>query len=129
VAGAQVQDVASLHVSPEPAALPSRLRVAAGAILIVGLASAGGIYLSVGPEAAPNYELEETKQYQRSLELYGGTANVLANDFREWFGSLWYGKQLAVTITVITLVTASSCWLLAHALEAGVFDDGRDDST
>jgi hypothetical protein len=106
---------------------PDRRRFIAAAILIIGLACAGVIYLRAGPDAVSSYEWEETKQYQRTLELYGGTANVVASDFREWFASLWHGQRLAFTVAFITLATAFCCWFLARALEAHLAEDDDGD--
>lgn len=96
----------------------TRLRLIAAAILVIGLSCAGAIYLRAGSGAIPDYEPEETKQYLRALELYGGTANVLATELRHWFGSIWHGTRLAFTVALITLVTAFICWFFSYALEA-----------
>ena len=57
-----------------------RLQMIAVAILIVGLITAIGIYVSAArsTDDMVAYEIEHSKQYQRTLELYGGKANVLA---------------------------------------------------
>jgi hypothetical protein len=46
----------------------------------------------------------DNKKYIHDLQVYGGTANVLAAEFREWFAGLWYGKNLAYTIAVLTIL-------------------------
>jgi len=56
------------------------------------------------PENPLGYDPLQTKQYRHELEVYGGTANVLAAEFREWFTGLWYGTNLAYTIAVLTLI-------------------------
>jgi len=38
---------------------------------------------------------EDSKMYQRDLELYGGKAAVLADEFWRWFVTLWHGTRLA----------------------------------
>jgi hypothetical protein len=82
------------------------LRRLMAAILAVGFASAIIIYLTAGaaPENPLGYEPLETKKYVHDLELYGGKANVLAAEFREWFAGLWYGRNLAYTVAVITVL-------------------------
>jgi hypothetical protein len=100
---------------PQRTGPPTRLRFLAAAILVIGLGCAGAIYLRAGSGAMPAYELEETKPYLRTLELYGGTANVLATEFRHWLSSLWHGQRLAFTVAFLTLVTACICWLLSWA--------------
>jgi hypothetical protein len=49
---------------------------------------------------------EYSKQYLRALELYGGQANVLAYEIREWFVGLWHGKSLACIIAGIAILAA-----------------------
>ena len=74
------------------------------AILVVGLGAAVAVYFinRARPENPFGYDPLETKKYIHDLDLYGGEANVLAAEFREWFAGLWYGRQLAFTIAVIT---------------------------
>ena len=83
-----------------------RLRWVTAAILAVGFASAIIIYLTAGaaPENPLGYEPLQTKKYLHDLELYGGKANVVAAEFREWFAGLWYGTNLAYTVAVITVL-------------------------
>lgn len=86
-----------------------RDRLILTAILVVGLVSAAGIYASaVSAEANPLGDPEDSKQYLREMEVYGGTANVLASDLREGFASLWHGKRLALTIAVLTVASAGA---------------------
>ena len=78
------------------------------AILAVGFAIAAAIFVSA--RAAPGnplgYEPEDTKKYVHDLELYGGKANVLAEQIRHWIGSLWHGRRLAATVACLTIVAA-----------------------
>jgi hypothetical protein len=86
------------------------LYLISGTILVVGLSSAFLMYRAsesqpfgvAGSEAGEGglYELnpEYSKQYLRALELYGGQANVLAYEIREWFVGLWHGKSLAYIV-------------------------------
>jgi hypothetical protein len=81
-------------------------RVIAAAILAAGLGSALVISLTATP-ASPNplgYEPEDSKQYLRQMEVYGGKSNVLASEFRQWFDSLWHGRRLAATVACLTFV-------------------------
>ncbi len=84
----------------------ARLRYGTFAILIVGFAAAIIVFFTAQPpEANPlGYDPLDTKKYLHDLEVYGGKANLLAEEFREWFDSLWHGRQLALTIVVITLL-------------------------
>jgi hypothetical protein len=84
-------------------------------ILLVGLGMAIYIYQSADMDASGvlGYQIiggtvypimpENTKIYRHDLEVYGGKAAVLADEFRRWFIGLWHGKSLAFTIAVITI--------------------------
>jgi hypothetical protein len=96
----------------------ARLRVSALAVLVIGCASAIAIYLTAQPPPGNplGYEPLDTKKYIHDLEVYGGKANVLAAEFREWFDSLWHGKQLALTVAVITVIVAGALRFVATHL-------------
>jgi hypothetical protein len=84
----------------------ARVRQITRAILLAGFAGAAMIYtLNAGPGAGDG-ALERTKLYRHDLEVYGGRANVLADDFREWWSGLWHGRQLAFTVAVLTVLAA-----------------------
>jgi len=95
-----------------------RLRRLTAAILAVCFARALIIYLTAGaaPENPLGYEPLETKRYVHDLELYGGKANVLAAEFREWFAGLWYGRNLAYTVAVLTALVVFVIQFLATPL-------------
>ena len=84
----------------------ARRRFIAIVILVVGFGSALVIYVTATPSPANplGYEPENSKQYLREMEVYGGKANVLASQLRQWFESLWHGKRLAITVVFLTLV-------------------------
>ena len=82
----------------------TRVRIVAAAIVLVGFGAAAGIYRAAEPES--EFELPETKQHLRQLEMYGGTANRVANDFNDWLASLWQGKRRATTVACLSLITA-----------------------
>ena len=84
-----------------------RVRLITRAILAVGFAAAVAVYVlaSARPEDPLNEQLT-SKKYLHDLEVYGGKANVLAAEFRDWFAGLWYGRNLAGTIAVLTVVAA-----------------------
>lgn len=85
------------------------------AILLLGFA--GGLIAYIAAAPAPEnpfgYNPLETKKFRHDLELYGGKANVLAAEFREWFFGLWYGRNLAYSIWVITLLIVVAVRYLA----------------
>ncbi len=86
----------------------ARIRLGTRAILAIGFAAAVVIYLTAQPplENPLGYDPLDTKKYLHDLEVYGGKANVLAAEFREWFDSLWHGERLAFTVAVITVIAA-----------------------
>jgi hypothetical protein len=102
----------------------TRLRVISSAILILGLLGAIVIYWNAvpPPENPLVDQLENSKQYQHQLEIYGGQSNVLASDFRQWFVGLWHGRSLAVTVAFIALLLAAGFRVAAIPLPP--LDDG-----
>lgn len=96
--------------------LQTRLYLASGVIMLVGLGAAAVVYLAAGdvPEVVPGFDLEGSKKSLRDLELYGGTANVLVAEFTAWFGSLWHGQSLAYTMAFITVATSGVLFYIAH---------------
>jgi len=99
-----------------------------GIILMAGLGSAVLIYetspdrltsvLGYEDEGGSVYPIlpEDSKPYLRGLELYGGTANVLADQLRRWFTGLWHGKSLAFTVACITILVSSALFYTARRL-------------
>jgi hypothetical protein len=89
---------------------PMRPRFFAIAILMVGFGIAALVYLFAEPAPANplGYEPEESKRYVHDMLLYGGKANLLASEFMEWLGGLWYGRRLAFTIACIALSLAGA---------------------
>ena len=96
-----------------------RLRFVAAATLVVGLISAIWIYLNAASSTGDTlrYNPEESKQYLRAMELYGGKANVMAAELRQWFDSLWHGTRLAYTVACATVLLAGAFWFAAVASE------------
>lgn len=84
----------------------SRVRFVTRAILFAGLAGAAAIYLVNSRPRGAEFELERSRMVTHDLEVYGGRANVLADDFRTWFGGLWQGRNLAFTVAVLTILAA-----------------------
>ena len=87
---------------------PERIRLATRAILVLGFAAAVVIFLTAKPppENPLGYDPMDTKRYLHDMEVYGGKANVLAAQFRDWFDSLWHGKTLAFTVAVLAVMAA-----------------------
>ena len=95
-----------------------RVRAVTRAILVLGFAAAVVIYLTARPPADNplGYDPMDTKKYLHDLELYGGKANVIAAQFRDWFDSLWHGKQLAFTVAVLAVIAAGAYKFFATPL-------------
>jgi hypothetical protein len=90
--------------------------VVAVMILVVGFTTALWIYLAAAPPADPSeIGLNESKAYQRQVELYGGKANVLAVEAMDWLRSLVHGRRLAITVACVTAIVAAGFWLFADA--------------
>jgi len=100
------------------------LNLVSALVLLAGLGSAVLIYHSFRDysRSAQMYEddypvsPEDTKQYLRGLQLYGGTANMLADEFRRWFADLWYGESLAKTVACISILISAGLFYLSYRL-------------
>lgn len=109
--------------------LPTCLNLLSAFILVVGLASAAWIYQRAGnaPYGALGYVNEggtlypvmpeDSKSYQRGLELYGGTANVLVDEFRRWLGGLFQGKSLAFILGGTAILISFGFFYAANHLQ------------
>ena len=108
--------------------LPTCLNRIGAIVLLVGLVGALLIYLTAGNYSAPvmGYEQgygsaypmnpEDYKTYSRDMELYGGTANVLLDELRQWFDGLWHGKSLAFIVACATILLSSGLFYAANHL-------------
>jgi hypothetical protein len=121
------------------------LNIISAIILLVGLGSAILIYrtsenvptgvLGYEQGAGGSYPVlpEDSKKYLRDMELYGGKANVLMDQFRRWFIGLWHGKSLAYTIAVISIFMSLGTFYVASHwpsdLESGMGADDNQDKT
>jgi len=103
-------------------------KLISGIILLVGLGSAALIYQTAESNLSNvlGYEMsggtvypittDNSKIYRHNLELYGGKAAVIADDFRLWFEGLWHGKSLAFTVAIITIFVSLVVFLVANHL-------------
>lgn len=120
--------------------LQTLLYLISAVILLVGLSSAILIYLTAenDSDSVAGYEVaggnvysftpEDSKKYQHDLELYGGKANVIANDFMRWVAGLWHGKSLAFTVACITIFISFCLFFIANHLPSGLKSDGRGEN-
>jgi len=108
--------------------LQTRLYLISAIILLVGLSISIWIYLTADNDSRRffGYEIvggnayliapENSKMYVHDLELYGGKANVLADEFMSWFVGLWHGKSLAFTVACITIFISLGFFFVARNL-------------
>ena len=87
------------------------------------------IYATATPVPANplGYDPEDSKQYLREMEVYGGKANVLVSEFSQWFESLWHGRQLAFTVAGLTVVLLLCFWIASIPLPPRVGPAPRRD--
>ena len=109
-------------------------------VLLAGLGSSAFIYLAAGnySENVLGYEIvggsaypvapQDSKKYVHDLELYGGKANVLADEFISWFTGLWHGKSLAFTVACITILVSLIFFIATGHLPTDPESDARHES-
>ena len=109
--------------------LPTCLNLLSALILLLGLGSATWVYqraenapygaLGYVNEGGTLYPVmpEDSKSYQRGLELYGGTANLLADEFRRWVGGLFQGKSLAFILAGASILISFGFFYAANHLQ------------
>jgi hypothetical protein len=101
------------------------LYIMSALVLLVGLSSAVTIYLAAAVESGGDSAYEiiggrvypgsgNNKKYMHDLQLYGGQAAVLADEFTRWLGGLWQGTQLAYTVGCIAIFISLSFFIAAR---------------
>ena len=94
-------------------------------ILLVGMGGAILIYLTAENNSDSVLGYENSKRYIHDLELYGGKANVLANEFMRWFVGLWHGKSLAFIVACVTIFISFGFFFVAKHLPSHLKSDAR----
>lgn len=104
-------------------------------VMLVGLGSAIFIYWTAGENSRNilGYEAdggsvypimpEDSKKYMRDLELYGGKAAVLTEEFKHWFAGLWHGKSLAWVVAGTTILVSFGFFYAANQKSPQVQSD------
>lgn len=105
--------------------LQTRLYLISGIILLVGMCGAISIYLTAENDSDSVLGYENSKRYIHDLELYGGKANVLVNEFESWFIGLWHGKSLAFTVACATIFISFGFFFVAKSLPSHLKSDVR----
>jgi len=118
----------------------SRLNLIGAIILLVGLVSAILIYLTAENDSKKvlGYEVagegvypitpEDSRMYVHDLELFGGKAAVLANEFRNWFVGLWHGKSLAFTVACISIFISFGVFFIAKHIPFDLTSNERGEN-
>jgi hypothetical protein len=94
-------------------------------ILLVGLGSAALIYLTAENDSDSGLIYDGSKMYKHDLELYGGKANMLADEFRQWFVGLWHGKSLAFTVACIAIFVSFGFFFVTSHLPSDPKSDAQ----
>ena len=81
----------------------ARLRLAALAVAVAGLAAAGVQWLPSPETADQAVNLSRTRAAEIQLERIGGKFAVMASQLDTWFEGLWAGRPLAGTIAVLEI--------------------------
>ncbi len=108
------------------------LYLSSAVILLVGLSSSIVIYRATMNDSTTDSSYEfiggfvypgeggYTKKYVHDLQLYGGNAAVLADEFMRWFAGLWQGESLAYTVGFITVALSFVLFLIARSTPSGI---------
>ncbi len=111
--------------------LRASLYILSALILLVGAASAVMIYRAAMNDSNSDagYEViggfiypssENSKKYVHDLQLYGGNAAVLADEFMRWLAGLWHGTSLAFTVAFIALFISFVVFVAANNVPVGL---------
>ncbi len=110
-------------------------------LLLIGLSSAVLIYRAAMNDSTGDVSYEivggfvypgaggYTKKYVHDLQLYGGNAAVLADEFMRWFTGLWHGKSLSFTVAGIAFLLSFGVFIAANNVPSrSKSDDHREDN-
>jgi hypothetical protein len=108
------------------------LYLSSAIILLIGLSNSIMIYRTAMNDSTSDSSYEfiggfvypgeggYTKKYVHDLQLYGGNAAVLADEFMRWFYGLWRGESLAYTVGFITVALSLVLFLIARKTSSGI---------
>ena len=109
-------------------------------VLLAGLGSAMLIYraaendsngvLGYREEGGSVYPVmpDESKKYLRDMELYGGKANVIADEMRRWFVGLWQGRTLAYMVACLAIVISFGVFYAANHMPSRLKSGDSNDN-
>jgi hypothetical protein len=84
-------------------------------------------YEIIDGQAYPIYP-ENSKMYVHNLQVFGGKASVLMDEFRRWFVGLWHGKSLAFTVAFISVFISILFFFFAKHLPDNYESDVHSDN-
>ena len=105
------------------------LRLSGMVILAGGLVAAGFVYAATSPSPGDDddivtYDLvgtqlfpvkaSESRSYQEKLEATGGHYDVLTDEVLRWIARRWHGRNLAVTLAVLSGGGFITCFYFAR---------------
>jgi hypothetical protein len=105
------------------------LYLASAVILLAGLISSVLIYRAAINDSTSDSSYEivggyiypggggYTKKYVHDLQLYGGNAAVLTDEFMRWFTGLWHGKSLSFTVASIAFILSLGVIVIANNVQ------------
>ncbi len=103
-----------------------RLRILGVGVLLLGLATAAGIWLARDMDerrnppsdpglAEPTFPLDSRKG-SREIEMYYGKSGVVAEKWSEWVAGLTHGKRLAWAVAAFSCAASAGFFLMAGFL-------------
>jgi hypothetical protein len=115
---------------PERKSALSRMRLYVVALAVLGLGMCAALLVYSHADDAPSdaigyivvdgmkYPIAagDSKRYQRDLEMFGGKASVLFDEFTRWFARLWQGKTLGLTLAALSGLVSLALFLFAYWL-------------
>jgi hypothetical protein len=115
---------------PERRSALSRMRLYVVALAVLGLGMGAALLIYSNADDAPvdaigyivvdgmKYPIAagDSKRYQRDLEMFGGKASVLFDEFTRWFARIWQGKTLGLTLAALSAIVALALFILARVL-------------
>jgi len=111
--------------------MKKRLYAACALVLVAGLGCAAWLYSRAGdgPDISGAYQIvvvngvptpiapNESKAYMRDLQRYGGKMALVLDDINRWWDGLWRGKQLGLTVGLISVIVSLALYFVALAVE------------
>jgi uncharacterized membrane protein len=118
--------------------LRTRLYLTSASILLAGIVSAVLIYVAAMNDSAGDSGYEViggfvypagggySKKYVHDLQLYGGNAAMLGDQFTRWFSGLWHGTSLSYTVAVIAFLLSFAVFVSANNVPTRSISGGEN---